>query len=305
VKSNKSIRTFATTLLLLFIFSVSPARGQQPQTRNARVDVQLVDGVGGVIKDGQIVRFKSLSSARDLASQFHQQSDYELSATSIPYGKYEMLVHAEGFADLKIPLDVSQSDVSLQISVRTATVHIVPLNSFGTISLGVITVDSFKDRENEIDWASQFHENTGTNIPYGSYVLQASGDNLRMMPKRVDIFEPEVWVVIGLDVASELPHFIAPTWELNGTITHIPSEEPLYVRLSGVYFDFSMDDKVQLTGSSGAFTFKGVSAWGKYLLITLGSKSGILDIRPIDIRGQNTITIDLSQQRAALLETPK
>jgi hypothetical protein len=298
---NQGRRSRAAPLLIVFVLALLsrtlPTSAQDTKGRKAEIDLQVVDGLGDVIRNPRVLEFKNSSSGRDLANKFRQVSDIELNAASVMYGRYELLIHADGFKDLEVPVDVSQDSVLLEICVRTTTVHVVALDSFGTMDLGSVTVRLFRDRVNDIDWSAHFQDNVGQGIPYGSYTLQIAGDGMSPLEQRVDVFQPDVWVVVGLNVAIEKPHFIAPTLELSGRINNLGAgEEPVYVKLVGLYCNCSMDTRAKVEGSSATFTIKSSDPSGKYLLTVIG-KSGVLGTRPVDIRAQDSITIDLSQQR--------
>jgi len=78
---------------------------------------------------------------------------------------------------------------------------------------------------------------------------------------------------------------------LEGRVENIqPGDEPVFVRLMGTYFCYSLDAKVSVTGTTGTFQLVGDEPYGRYLLLTVGSK-GILDIRECDINQEGPIVI--------------
>jgi hypothetical protein len=267
-----------------------------PKQGTATISITVVDGLGNRLKGGEIRSFRDQKTSRDWSKNFHLDSSLDYAASGIPYGHYDLLVHQADFGDVEMPVDISRAEVFLEACMRKANVHIVALDSFGNPDLGAIKVDSFRDDANDSDLAGHFEGNEGTKIPYGIYELGASAKGSFPVRRRVDVFQPEVWVVIGLGLADALPEFLAPTWSLNGTIYNIPLDEmPLYVKLSPIYTDYSADAKVEVSGTRGTFRLAGADPWGKFALITIG-KTGVLDIRVIDIRANSSVNLDLKQE---------
>jgi hypothetical protein len=179
-----------------------------------------------------------------------------------------------------------------QQQTRQATVHLVVVDGFGR-DLGEAKVSSFTDVDTGKNLAERFHDNTATGVPYGIYTVHAREVGYFTGEVTAQVFQPNVWVVVGLRYGEELPIFPAPRLQIPGTVKNIdPSEQPVYVRLAAVYSDFIMDTRVALD-HSGSFTLAGVIPDGKYVLITIG-RTKVLDFRLIDVqRPMAPITIDL------------
>lgn len=179
-----------------------------------------------------------------------------------------------------------------------ATVHIVYLN-WGGDDMGKVAVQSFKSEEGK-EFKSLFRENTAHKIPYGVYDLTADLNGFLPDRKMVDVVQPEVWVVVH-------PWFVhgdaigyGPDFVVHGTVKNIgPKDEPIYVRLVGVYNQYSQDTKVQTVGTSGTFNLSGIGPDGRYVLITAG-RSGVLDMRALTTGNAPwpPIDIDLAKSRA-------
>jgi hypothetical protein len=168
-------------------------------------------------------------------------------------------------------------------------------NSAGRFGRNLVEakVSSFTDDTGK-NLAIRFRDNTATGVPYGIHTIRARQVGYVTGQVTAQVFQPEVWVVIGLQVSEELPIFPAPRLQIPGTVKNIdPSEQPVYVRLAAVYSDFIMDTRVALD-HSGSFTLAGVIPDGKYVLITIG-RTKVLDFRLIDVqRPMAPITIDLA-----------
>ena len=112
------------------------------------------------------------------------------------------------------------------------------------------------------------------------------------------MFQPDVWVVVGLKIGEELPIFPAPRLELTGTVKNIdPDEQPVYMRIAAVYSNFMMDTRmnVNVLSQSGTFTLSGVIPDGEYILLTIG-RTRVLDMRQLKVAfpAKEPIMIDLA-----------
>jgi hypothetical protein len=193
-----------------------------------------------------------------------------------------------------ILLQVSSADQ--QQRSEKATVHIVVVDGFGD-DLGEAVVTSFRDFGTGQDLAGRFHENTATGIPYNVYQIRVHQVGFFTAQVTAQVFQPDVWVVIGLRYGEELPAFPAARLQLSGSIKNLDlGEEPVYLKLVGVYSDFIMESRVEATGHSGTFTLAGVIPDGKYILMTLG-RTKILDVRQLDVKVPvpTPIVIDLAR----------
>lgn len=178
-----------------------------------------------------------------------------------------------------------------------ATVHIIVVDGFGR-DLGNATIASFKNLDNGRELANRFKENTARDVPYSVYKVRVQ--RAAYFPGQItaQVFQPDVWLVVGLRVGEELPEFPAPRLEMSGTINNLdPTEEPVYIRLAGVYSNFIMDAKARVLDHSGTFELAGVIPDGKYILITIG-RTGILDVRQVGVKfpAKTPIEIDLAQR---------
>ncbi|MHB8753402.1 MAG: hypothetical protein ACYC92_00360 [Candidatus Acidiferrales bacterium] len=297
------MRTFVICGVVVF---VSCALGVSAKThedaRTAAVHVVVVDGLGqGNLQGGKIKSFKNLQTGRDLAASFHVDRFLDQTAAKVPFGHYELVLSQPGFPDAERPVDVFASDVNVEVCVRTATVHVLIVGAFTHDKLP-IQVESFKSREDDFDLAKRFKGGTGIKIPYGTYDLRVTMPYAREARRRVDVFQPGVWVVVELEFASEGPAFRAPQWIVTGSVTNIkPDEAPIYVSLVGIHATYRIDDKVKMSGSSGTFKLAGFIPEVRFLLITSG-QSGVLDIRQIKIPRDNPVVIDLAKKEKQPME---
>ncbi|MGD0842385.1 MAG: hypothetical protein ABSA32_14630 [Candidatus Acidiferrales bacterium] len=102
--------------------------------------------------------------------------------------------------------------------------------------------------------------------------------------------------MVGVDIHLGGEHdYLGPSQVLAGTVNHLnPDEEPVHVRLVGIYLDYEIDDRVKVSGTTGTFSLAGNNPGGKFLLVTTGRK-GVLDIREIDIPAKSPVIIDVSE----------
>ena len=261
-----------------------------PKTKSATVRFTVVDGLGSKLADARVESFTNQKGGPELAKEFHVDRFRDLKASGVPYGDYILRVLAAGFPELERPVHISDPDVRLDVCVRTASVHIVlDYDLAGTSA--EFKVESFKSRDDGADLVSRFQHGTGTKIPYGPYDLAVFA-HLGTGSRRVDVFQPETWVIVGPETYGET-EVLAPRKPFTGTVENIsPEDEPVFVRLMGIYFNYSLDDRVAVKGTSGTFTLVGFEPYGRYLLLTIGKK-GILDIRPFDITQTSPIVIKL------------
>src|SRR5262249_36018138 len=112
-----------------------------------------------------------------------------------------------------------------------ATVHIVVIDGFGR-DLGEAKVDSFKNMDSGQDFSRHFQENTAKDIPYSVYQVRVNVPAYFSGQVTAQVFQPVVWVVVGLRYGEELPIYPAPRLQLTGTVKNIdPGEQPVYTRL--------------------------------------------------------------------------
>jgi hypothetical protein len=175
-----------------------------------------------------------------------------------------------------------------------ATVHIVVVDGFGR-DIGEAEVDSFKNMDSGQDFSRHFRENTAKDIPYSEYRVRVHKTAYSPGEVTAQVFQPVVWVVVGLMGGSERGEYPGPRLQLTGTVKNIdPGEQPIYIRLVAVYSNFMMDTRVNVRDRSGAFTLAGVIPDGEYILLTIG-RTRVLDVRQLKVAlpAKEPIMIDL------------
>jgi hypothetical protein len=266
----------------------------------ARVQILVTDGLGRKLEGSKVSAFRALQSGRDFAGHFHEATfpELHLAASGIPYGRYNLKLLDPEFGDISRNVDVDKPVVRLVVPARTATVHLVPLDTSG-LDLREVKMVSFVDSNSGIDLSGHFRGNEAPDVPYGSYTLRARTFGTTTMERSVDVFQPDVWVVLGLRIVLELPSFPAPTLQISGRVRNIdPSTKAdVYLRLVGVYTNYVGDAKLEIahTGESGTFTFNAVIPDGKYVLITTrGAET--LDMREVKVPARDPLEIDLRRK---------
>jgi hypothetical protein len=181
-----------------------------------------------------------------------------------------------------------RSQAQAQAPAPTAVVHLKILYPPSGDDLGTAKVTLFKSESDGRDYAKRFRDNTASNIPYGVYHLRAYQDSFWSAERQVVVYQPDVWVVMGLQIGMD---YELNPFKLSGTIRHLPpAGQPVWVRLTSVYSTFVMDTKVE---DSGAFSAARLSG-DKYVLI-VWSGTKILDVRPVNIPRDEPLVIDLAQ----------
>jgi hypothetical protein len=176
-----------------------------------------------------------------------------------------------------------------QEQTLSGAVHIKVVDSNGR-DLGRAEVATFTQLPSGADFGSRFYENTANVIPYGKYELAVRATGFIGAKRVVQVFQPVVWTVVALEYSIEGREFTAPT-QLSGRVINLDSKQnPVYLRLSGVYNDLVMDTRAD--SSSGDFTFTGLIPDGKYILIVSGPK-GVLETREVDFPNPKAMVIDL------------
>lgn len=178
--------------------------------------------------------------------------------------------------------------------LNKATVHIVVVDGFGR-DLGEAKVDSFKNTDSGQDFSRHFRGNVSKDIPYSVYQVRVHISGYFSGQVTAQVFQPDVWVVVGLRYGEELPIYPAPRLQLTGAVKNIdPGEQPVYIRLVAVYSNFMMDTRVNVLGRSGTFTLAGVIPDGEYILLTIG-RTRVLDVRQLKVAfpAKEPIMIDL------------
>ena len=167
-----------------------------------------------------------------------------------------------------------------QLKQAKAQVHIL-LTDGSSRDIGEGVIASFKSRTTGKDFAKEFRENRATAIPYDSYDLKVYRTGFSTAWRSVDVYAPEIWVLVGLRVGEELPEFPAARHTLNGTIKKFGAElDPVHVRLVGLYSSYMADARVSLTLDSRTFQFAGIIPDGRFVLLFFNGK-GLLCTMPI------------------------
>jgi hypothetical protein len=177
--------------------------------------------------------------------------------------------------------------------VQEATVNLVAVDGSGG-ELGPLKILSFISESSGHDFRDRFQSKTATNIPYGTYRVKVGHVAHWTTEKTVFAFKPNVSVVVGLPL-SELGDTATPSpqWVVSGRIENInPAEQPVYVKLVGLYLDYTIEDKVDLSEDVGRFVLAGRNPQGRYLLMTLG-RHHLLDVREIKIPTNAPLEINL------------
>jgi hypothetical protein len=158
---------------------------------------------------------------------------------------------------------VRVATAEVPVSAKTATVHLVP--DFDLVGAWAdFRIDSFRSRDEDLNLAARFQGRTATKIPYGIYDLRIS-HRLGLARRRVDVFQPDVWVIFGIETYGESAAR-GPRNVFTGTIENInPDDEPVFVRAMAAYFDYSLDGKVTVKGRSGTFYLGGRRSLRKIL----------------------------------------
>lgn len=173
----------------------------------------------------------------------------------------------------------------------TATVHVVSVDRNGT-DLGKIDVQSFRAMEGLYpktfrnaegkELKSLFKGSTASNVPYGEYDLTAGLEGFYSDKRIIQVAQPEVWVVVEPTLPDGDTKGFAPNFVIEGSVRNVtPADEPIFVRLVGVYTAYTGDTKVQTSGRNGTFMLSANVPWGRYVLITTGRR-GVLDARPVN-----------------------
>ncbi len=270
---------------------------QKPELTLAKVQIEVADGLGEQLEPGEIKSFKNQDTGKDFATRFRPNEWLEMTATGIPYGDYLLRIAQPGFPEVERPVKVSSTEVTVHVYARMATVHIVDLGLLSTTDPRVDVV-SLRGTEDDFDLAKAFSGNVAMKVPYGIYELRAHKAFSGTASRRVDVFKPEVWVVLDLDISINLPETFAPRQPVIGKINNISSrDEPVFVSLISVHGDYRNDDKVDVAGEAGTFRLEGFYPEGsKFLLVTTG-RNGILDVRQIELPVKEPVSIDLDSGR--------
>jgi hypothetical protein len=177
--------------------------------------------------------------------------------------------------------------------VKKAQVHILLTDGSGR-DIGDGVIASFKSRTTGKDYAKEFHENRAAAVPYGSYDLKVYKTAFATAWRSVDVYAPDIWVLVGLRFGEELPAFPVAWHTLNGTMKKFSAElDPVYVRLVGLYSSYTADARVSLILDSRTFQFAGIIPNGRFVLLFFDGK-GLLCTMPIEIPKDLNVEVDLA-----------
>jgi hypothetical protein len=179
---------------------------------------------------------------------------------------------------------------------KSATVHLQAVSISG-VDLGDVKVELFEPIATVYgaptkNFAGRFRGNTAFQIPTGLYRLRAYKPGFYSSERYVRVYQPEIWVIVGLEFGSEAT---TVAQKLTGKVNHKgDSSEPIWVKLVGVYLDTSIEAKVEPTGE---FSMAGMPD-GKYILLTIQGKQ-VLDTRAVEVPAK-PVLIEIPQNVAGL-----
>lgn len=172
---------------------------------------------------------------------------------------------------------------------RIATVRIIPVDILGNEVKGV-DVELFQLRNEGTNFAKRFHRGMASKILYGTYTARIHVSGYRFADRIVRVFQPNVVVVIGLQVASEGAE---TTWDIAGRVHGgAKSGGPFWIRVSGIYSDIILD--AELDGS-GNFSLENVPEGPYVLSVVQGGK--ILDVRTIKVPLESPLMIEIGESK--------
>lgn len=158
---------------------------------------------------------------------------------------------------------------------QNAIVHIKIVDYPGQ-DLGEPKVEEFRSGRDGKDFADRFRHGSASGIPFTQYHLRVNNVGFYAAEREVRVFQPEVWVVLGLALGEEGGPY---PYQLAGHIKgQDASKGALWIRLSGVYSEIMMDSKAS---DAGDFAFSGIIQ-GHYVLI-ISQNGSVLNVRPVDI----------------------
>ena len=177
---------------------------------------------------------------------------------------------------------LSPAGIRSQKHPESAIVHLRVVDHTGHI-LGPIKVETFKPDSGGIDLADRFKDTTAV-----SYRLRAYSSGFWAAEREVRVFQPEVWVVMQLEIGMGRYEGGLSTFELSGSVKNMTDEsEPIWLRLTGIHSAVVLDARASTFGD---FKMAGIPQ-GLYVLVTTQGDR-ILDTRTIRIPATVRIEID-------------
>ena len=156
--------------------------------------------------------------------------------------------------------------------------------------LGEANVEEFAPKNNEADLAKKFRRNAAFGIPFGVYHLRAGAAGFWSAQRDVRVFQPDVWVVMQLDLGMGTTEGGLQTFSLSGSVSGLRSiSQPVWLRAVGVYSGVIVDAKVD--DDTGHFALAGLPQ-GAYVVITVQA-GRVLDTRSAQIPTASPLHIDL------------
>jgi hypothetical protein len=176
-----------------------------------------------------------------------------------------------------------------------ATVTVVGFNAWRGNPLDPPIIREFKSGDSGRNLANLFRQNVAEGVPFGSYRIGAYLPGYTSVLRDVNIYQRNVTIVIGLVIAPD----ISPVG-LHGQVTGLQASamKGTFVKLSGVYSDFSTESAINAKGEFGV----SVLLDGKYLLTVVNEK-GIIASREITIPDDGT-TLNIEVGSTYLNATP-
>lgn len=188
---------------------------------------------------------------------------------------------------------------AVQQSSNQGTVHIHIVDAAGK-DLGEARVTSFDSGHKQL--ADLFVHNVASGIPFGSYRLKVNAPGFWTAERQVLVLQPEVWVVVQLELGMGQGEGGLSTFETSGIVTGWKKQDgPVWIRVAGIFSNAIADSKV---GPTGHFALAGL-AQGKYVLVV--TQNGVpLQCRNFDVPLSKPLAIDLADRGSvATPVTPK
>lgn len=171
---------------------------------------------------------------------------------------------------------------------KPANIHLRIVDHSGE-DLGDAKVTEFRANANGKDFSARFQHNNASSVPYGVYHLRAHATGFYSAERDVQVFQPDVWVVLGLTLGEEG----GPSrFSIEGTVTgHDVARQPVWLRLFGIESGLVVDGRADETGK---FILAGIPQ-GRYVLISI-QRQKVIGLRPIRIPLDGRVIIDANDK---------